>query len=168
MDILIASDSHGRADLLAQAVANARADVLLFLGDGLWDLGSLPDALTVRAVRGNCDLFRAEDTPLSRVEVFGKYRVFLTHGHAFSVKSGLGAAIAAAAAADADVLLYGHTHVPYEATLAAGTPLAGGGALVKPLLVVCPGSVGKPWSGAPTFATLTLRENGILAGFGRL
>ncbi|MBE6595454.1 MAG: YfcE family phosphodiesterase [Ruminococcaceae bacterium] len=168
MNILIASDSHGRADRLGEAVRRAGADVLLFLGDGLRDLFVLPDAMTVRAVRGNCDFFGAGDVPLTRLEIFGKYRVFLTHGHTFSVKSGPGAAVLAAARADADVLLYGHTHVPYECTLPAGTPLADGSTLQRPLLVVCPGSVGEPQRGEPTFATLTLRDNGILAGFGKL
>ena len=168
MDILVLSDSHGRYDRLAAAVAQAKADTVLFLGDGLRDLTALSDDLTVRAVRGNCDFFSAEDAPLTRVEIFGGYRILMTHGHAFSVKSGLSAAISAAAAAEADVLLYGHTDIPYEVTLPAGTVAENGERLGKPLLVVCPGSIGQPNRGEPSFATLTLRANGILAGFGTL
>ena len=74
---------------------------------------------------------------------------------------------AAAGAAGADVALYGHTHVPYTATLPAGAT-AGGVVLAKPLLLLCPGSLGEPRGGAPSFATVTVRPNGILAGFGEL
>ena len=168
MELLVVSDTHGRADRLTEVLQRTRAHTLLFLGDGLRDLYVVPPEVTVRAVRGNCDFFSHEDAPLTRVENFGKYRVFLTHGHAFSVQSGLSAAITAAAAAEADVLLYGHTHRPLEKTVLAGTVLADGSVLAKNLLVVCPGSLGEPPDGHPAFATLTLADNGILAGFGRL
>lgn len=169
MDILVISDTHGRADRVTEVLNRTRAGVLLFLGDGLRDLGVVDEGkITVRAVRGNCDWFTGDSAPEARLEVFGKYRMFLTHGHRYGVKSGIEHAIAAAAANDADVLLYGHTHVPLEKTVPTGTELLGGKALQKPLLVVCPGSLGQPQRGAPTFATLTVRENGVLAGFGEL
>ena len=166
MELLVVSDTHGRADRLAEVLQRTRAHTLLFLGDGLRDLYVVPSEVTVRAVRGNCDFFSHEDAPLSRVEDFGKYRVFLTHGHAYSVKSSLSAAITAAAAAGADVLLYGHTHRPLEKTVLAGEVLSDGSVLEKDLLVVCPGSLGYATAGEAAFATLTLRENGVLAGFG--
>lgn len=169
MDILIVSDTHGKSDRLAEVVARVRPTVLLFLGDGLRDLAVVDEnEVTVRAVRGNCDWFMASDLPLSRVEVFGSTRIFMTHGHALGVKGGLSRALVAAAAANADVLLYGHTHVPLEQTYPAGYLLDSGERLEKPLLVVCPGSLGEPRDRTPTFATLTIRENGILAGFGKL
>ncbi|MBO7341867.1 MAG: hypothetical protein J6U87_04205, partial [Clostridia bacterium] len=67
----------------------------------------------------------------------------------------------------ADVLLHGHTHVAFEKTYPVGARI-GSTVLTKPLLVLCPGSLGQPPDGHPTFATLTLAENGVLAGFGRL
>ncbi len=169
MDIVVVSDTHGRRDRLAEVMARTEAGVLLFLGDGLGDLTVVDESrVTLRAVRGNCDWFRASDLPLSRVEIFGGVRIFMTHGHAFSVKSSIENAVAAAAAAEADVLLYGHTHLPFERTLAVGYPLPNGEVLQKPLLVVCPGSLGEPARGNPGFATLTIKPNGILAGFGEL
>ena len=169
MNIVVASDTHGRADRLAEVLRRTGADVLLFLGDGLRDLAVVDEArVTVRAVRGNCDWFSGESAPEARLEIFGKYRVFMTHGHRYGVKGGIEHAVVAAAENGADVLLYGHTHEPLEKTLPAGTPLLGGKMLSKPLLVVCPGSLGEPQRGMPTFATLTVRENGVLAGFGEL
>jgi putative phosphoesterase len=128
------------------------------------DLSALDDALPVRAVCGNCDFFGISDLPDRRVEEIGGYRFFLTHGHRYGVKYSLEAAMLAAADAGADVLLYGHTHIPYEKTLAAGSRI-GDITLAKPLLVLCPGSLG---DADASFATLTVQRGGILAGFGKL
>ena len=167
MEFLIVSDTHGRADRLSAVLSRTRADVLLFLGDGLRDLNVVPPEITVRAVRGNCDFFAHDDAPETRVEDFGALRLFLTHGHRYGVKASTEAAICAAAEAGADVLLYGHTHRALERTLVAGTPVAGK-PLEKPMLVLCPGSLGQPPDGHPSFATLTMLSTGLLAGFGTL
>ena len=167
LTFLVASDTHGRADLLLEAFRRARPDGVLFLGDGLRDLNILPADTTLRAVRGNCDWFVREDAPPVRVEEIVGYRIYMTHGHLQGVKLSLDAAIESAAAAGADVLLYGHTHVPREKTHPVSA-LIGKTTLQKPLLVLCPGSLGQPPDGHPSFATLTLAENGVLAGFGQL
>lgn len=166
MTLLVVSDTHGKAARLSEVVRRADPAAVLFLGDGVRDLLDLPDALPVRAVRGNCDIF-APDVPETRVEVFAGYRLFLTHGHRYGVKYSEESAVAAAAAANADALLYGHTHRPLERTLPAGTAV-GGVTLSKPLLVLNPGSLGEPRDGKPSFATLTVTPAGLLAGFGTL
>ena len=167
MEFLIVSDTHGRADRLTEVLARTRADILLFLGDGLRDLNVVPDRFLLRAVRGNCDWMSHQDAPELRVEQFGSTRFFLTHGHRYGVKYDLGAAIPVAVRADADVLLFGHTHRPFEQHLPAGTRI-GDTVLEKPLLVLCPGSLGEPRDGKPSFATLTQTPSGLLAGFGTL
>ncbi len=167
LTLLVASDTHGRADLLLEAVRRAHPDLLLFLGDGLQDLRVLPESLPIRAVRGNCDWSAMYDAPLSRVEEIGGRRIYLAHGHTHGVKYGIQAAVSAAAEAKADVLVYGHTHIPFERTLLSDSPVDGI-RLTKPLLVLCPGSLGAPPDGKPTFATLTVAPAGVLAGFGIL
>ena len=168
MDIVIASDTHGKAERLAEVMRRTGAVVLLFLGDGLRDLHVVDESVTVRAVRGNCDWSLTADAPELRLEIFGGVRILMMHGHRYGVKGDLAEALAVAAENEADVLLYGHTHVPFEKTFPVGTPLLRGGTLQKPLLAVCPGSLGEPLRGDATFATLTVRKNGILAGFGKL
>ena len=166
MDILIASDTHGRRDRLAEVLRRNGAGILLFLGDGLRDLEVVSEDVTVRAVRGNCD-FTGRDIPESRIENFGTCRVFMTHGHRFGVKSSLTSAICTAAEADADILLYGHTHIPFERMLPTGFEI-GGCTLKKPLQVFCPGSLGEPRDGIPTFGTLTIRNGIPLLAHGKL
>jgi len=117
MDILIISDTHGRAERLAEVLRRTGADVLLFLGDGLRDLGVVDEGVTVRAVRGNCDWSAMADAPELRLEIFGGVRILMMHGHRYNVKGGIEGALAVAAENEADVLLYGHTHVPLEKTL---------------------------------------------------
>ena len=164
MELLICSDSHGRLDRINEMLARNGARHVIFLGDGLRDVDAADIATReVYAVRGNCDW--SLDMPEEELDIFDGCRVFYTHGHKYGVKAGLGAALIAAAARDADVLLYGHTHKAFEATYPAGTPLGNGTALKKPLLVICPGALGdRP----ATFATLMIAPNGLLAGFGEL
>lgn len=167
LTLLVVSDTHGRADLLLEAFRRAKPDGVLFLGDGLRDLNILPADTTLRAVRGNCDWITHADAPPVRVEEIAGYRIYMTHGHLQGVKLSLDAAIENATAANADVLLYGHTHVPFEKTYPVSA-LIGKTTLQKPLLVLCPGSLGQPPDGHPGFATLTLAAGGVLAGFGQL
>ena len=88
-------------------------DELLFLGDGETDLipvrTKYPE-LTIHHVRGNCDAFstaRLQMTIQSR-----RKRIFLCHGHTLRVKSSLDLLVQTAFSEEADVVLFGHTHVP--------------------------------------------------------
>ena len=92
--------------------------------------------------------------------------LFITHGHRYGVKSGLGALIAQAVKEDADAVIFGHTHEPLDMTLLPEhTNERFGICLHKPLHVFNPGSLGyRPHS----FGTLTI-QNGIpLFGHGQL
>lgn len=89
MTLLIASDSHGRADLLERAVALVDPALLLFLGDGLRDLTALSERVLTRAVCGNCDWTARADAPPIRVEEIAGYRIYMTHGHLQGVKLSL-------------------------------------------------------------------------------
>ena len=62
------------------------------------------------AVRGNCDwnsFFPSKEI----FKVCGK-TIFVTHGHLYDAKSGLYRITSAAREAGADILLFGHTHMP--------------------------------------------------------
>ena len=167
MELLILSDTHGKSRRVREALEKSRPDAVLFLGDGLRDMANADLPCPLYAVRGNCDWTVFADAPEERLEVFGGVRVFMTHGHRYGVKNGPGAALTAAARQNADVLLYGHVHETHEEWLPAGTE-TGEGLLRKPLLVVCPGSLGEPRRGDPSFATLTVRHGVPLIGFGTL
>lgn len=130
MKILIFSDSHGAAEALVRAVAVTGPDLIVHLGDGLRDCGLILERfpqIPLRRVRGNCD-FGSVELAEDEFVAEGK-RFFATHGHRYSVKSGLTAVVEAAQHRGADVLLFGHTHRPVAERR-------------ERLLVINPGSIG--------------------------
>ena len=162
MEILIISDSHGRVDNLREVAERCKsAKEILFLGDGVRDIEAawLDEAI---CVRGNCDMFGADDHPTERILHFSEYTVMMMHGHTYSVKSGFERAAAAAVARGADMLVFGHTHTKTDLYLPVGSEI-GGVVLQKPLRLFNPGAL-KDGS----FGVLTLRAGIALTSFGQL
>ncbi len=172
MTLLILSDSHGRPDRVSEAITRVRPDGILFAGDGLRDLTYCDLPASLWAVAGNCDWgtspliirgtpFEPEAEELVTVEGI---RILLMHGHRYGVKGGLGQAIARAAQRDADVLIFGHTHVPLELHLSPDDGRSDF-SVTKPLAVFNPGSLGDRDA---SFGTLTIRKGQLLFGHGCL
>ena len=170
MTLLVLSDSHGRPDLIEEAIRRVRPDGILFAGDGLRDLTRVELPCPLWAVSGNCDWLSApliisgnafEPQTEELVTVEG-IRILLTHGHKYGVKSGPTAAAYRALELGADILVYGHTHVPVEYRL---PPAEGGSEERKPLILFNPGSIGDRDG---SFGTITIRKGVILCGHGKL
>ncbi len=119
LKFLIASDTHGRADLLMEAISrHTDLDAVIFLGDGISDMEFVSEYFRLRknswlAVRGNCDFDRIfRSMPLEKtatLDVLG-HRIVYTHGDNYGVKSGMDGLYALAKNTKADIVLYGHTH----------------------------------------------------------
>ncbi len=156
MNALIFSDSHGRARAMRAAIERqiTPPDAIFFLGDGLRDAEGLElDGSALYAVRGNCDWFSGyDDTPGERVVRWAGLVLLITHGHDYSVKSGVGSILRRAAALEVDAVLFGHTHEPLCERIPAGT-VVGGSALLRDLWLFNPGSIGMSGS----FGTLTVQ-----------
>lgn len=119
MKILVLSDSHGTMSNMEWALELEKPDCAMHLGDCARDARRLAERypqIPVYAVPGNCD-GPMPGEPLLRVEVLGGVRIFLTHGHAYGVKRGLLALSLAAREAQADVALFGHTHLAFCRTV---------------------------------------------------
>ncbi len=114
MKLLVFSDSHNHLQPMLDAVQAESPDMVLHLGDLLRDaeaLAAFYPKLPVTYVPGNCDGWTNE--PNHRLlEVAGR-RILMGHGHFWQVKQGYAGAVAAARDAGADILLFGHTHLPY-------------------------------------------------------
>ena len=167
MHVLVASDSHGRISNLLDMMRRSNtarfpADAVIFLGDGMRDLQYLTDmGVPLFPVSGNCD-FHTFGAPTEDTITLDGVRIFFTHGDRFSVKSGVGRIAAYAAARDADVVLYGHTHVPAMQYLDAGEEI-GGVTLKKPLYVINPGSIGESRDGHGCgYGVMTLQNGSVL------
>ena len=168
MTVVVFSDSHGRVTYIEEmmtrvAACGEKPSHVLFLGDGLADLSraSALDGQSVIAVRGNCDLL-ASDELETRVVGLGGYRALMMHGHTAGVKYGLAAAVALAVREDVDLLLYGHTHIPFVKNLAADECFEGIW-VKKPLCVFCPGALKDG-----VFGSISATAQGVLFSHGHL
>lgn len=114
MRLLVLSDSHGRSNLLIDAVElHPEADAVIFLGDGERDvelLGKLHPEIKLYAVCGNCDF--NSSLPSFLLEKFGGVIVYAAHGNNEAVKYSLDLLRQKAMTCRASIALYGHTHVP--------------------------------------------------------
>lgn len=119
---LIASDTHGRTEGLAEALRrNPNVDAVIFLGDGLADAEAVADATDSQClwltVRGNCDLrgtFRGQSVKTTDTITLLDKRIVFTHGHEYEVKINNLGLRRLAEKTFADIVLYGHTHTPRE------------------------------------------------------
>ncbi len=149
MRILVVSDVHGRGHALAQAIEQQpAAGTVIFLGDGLRQAEDAAEQYPDRTfymVPGNCD-FGSSLLPV-REECFGGQRFYFTHGHLHDVKYGLYRLEMAARQAEAQVVLFGHTHTPMEE-------------YVDGLYMLNPGSLG--YGG--TYGYVDVTPGGIMTG----
>ena len=112
MKILVLSDSHGELRYMQRAVALEQPDVVVHLGDCSPDCERLRACfpkLTMYSLPGNCD-GATKLAPVVTASIGGK-RFLMTHGHRHNVKFGLIRLALDGEAQEADVVLYGHTHV---------------------------------------------------------
>ena len=110
MKLLILSDSHKRINYMVQAVEHEQPDLIIHLGDHDRDAMRLAERyplIPLWSVSGNCDY---GTSPERIVDTLDGVRFFVTHGHTLRVKYGLLRAELAAREAEANVLLFGHTH----------------------------------------------------------
>jgi len=113
MRILVVSDSHGNTRRLLKAVEdNEDISMMIYLGDGERDLETIKPFLKAPlvAVSGNCDMYSS--LPDCEIVDIGGKRLFCTHGYKEKVKYGDELLRHTARLRNADIALYGHTHVP--------------------------------------------------------
>ena len=114
LKILVFSDSHRSRSGMYQAIDAHNPDQVIHLGDLMDDAEEVSyvyPTLPICMVPGNCDGWTTAPA-IKNITLEGK-QFLLSHGHLWGVKLGYGGAIAAARKAQADVLLFGHTHQAY-------------------------------------------------------
>ncbi|MDQ7794310.1 MAG: metallophosphoesterase [bacterium] len=138
MKIGVVSDTHGQLRAVQAALARVGPlDLLLHAGDHYQDGFRLGQALkvTTKAVVGNCDLMVAG--PEEEMLRLKGRRILLTHGHLYRVKRTYQLLINRAVELAADIVVFGHTHLPVSFRdggvlfLNPGSPVAGAGRDVR-------------------------------------
>ena len=154
MKILIISDVHHDTEMAKAVIeANSDSECLIFLGDGFAEMEKLSllyPAMGFIGVKGNCDFFPF-DAPVLKTVTFGKIKIFMCHGHKFSVKQGISTLVYYAKKESADLILYGHTHRPCKGEFVYPDG--------KKSVFFNPGSIGDPRGGSsPSYGILEIFE----------
>ncbi len=148
MRIVVFSDSHGCVHTVRKILMHEKgAAHVIFCGDGIRDIEHIADEFSDKIfhiVKGNCDY--QTDYPESKLITIKNFKIFIAHGHTYSVKSTENEIITAAKVAHSDVLVYGHTHkskIEY----------------ISGMYIVCPGSCSKDGC---TYAVIDIAGKDIL------
>lgn len=113
MKALIVSDTHGMNDNLIKVIKKVGpVDLLIHAGDahGAEDIMREMAGCGVKVVLGNNDF--CYDLKYEEEFDFDGYHVLLTHGHKYSVYYGTDRLFYIGKERGADIVIYGHTHVP--------------------------------------------------------
>lgn len=152
MRIGVISDTHGDRASIKQAVKVVpNADMWLHAGDYSQDAAYLASlvAVPVFAAKGNCDGQTSAKID-EFVEAAGK-KIWLTHGHRYSVKQGTGDLIEWGMQYEVDIIIYGHTHIPDQLWC-------------EGLLIFNPGSAAEPRVGFGTCGVIEITNEGKVRG----
>ncbi len=152
MKAIVFSDSHNSVWLMNDLVDKFRSkiDCIIHLGDCTEDTSDFEiKGIKLFQVRGNNDydsMYPSERT----ITIAGK-RIYMTHGHRQRVYYGTDTLYYTAAQEQADIALFGHTHMPYLEN-------EGG------IIIMNPGSISLPRGGNErSFAFITIENNKITA-----
>ncbi|WP_054695449.1 YfcE family phosphodiesterase [Syntrophomonas palmitatica] len=113
MRIAVVGDTHARIEKIKAELQRVKPDLMIFTGDFYADAVRLSHHLGIkfRGVKGNCD-----STPAGDEEQYldiESYHFYIIHGHQYGVKNGLQSLYYRGEEKQADVVLFGHTHVPF-------------------------------------------------------
>ncbi len=154
MRILVLSDSHGNVSNMITAIENLEPDAVFFLGDGARQADALSEKYDIPfyIVKGNCDMGMYEDEQF--IELRGK-RFFMTHGHNYFVKSGYDTIEERGRKLGADVVLFGHTHIPSSE-------------YKDGIYLFNPGSCARPITGRPSCGYIDIVNNSVFTSIVQL
>ncbi|MBN1469190.1 MAG: metallophosphoesterase [Fusobacteriaceae bacterium] len=115
MKILIFSDSHLSLNNIIKMVELENPDIVLCGGDHSKDAEELSYLITgpkFYIVRGNCDFYDSRNDDILEFEI-EKFKLLLTHGHLYNVKSTMSLLKKDAEKKAKNIVVFGHTHIPY-------------------------------------------------------
>jgi uncharacterized protein len=147
--VAVVSDTHRDRFSIDKVIEKCqRAEVLIHLGDNVDDARLIKKNFSGRVinVKGNCDF--ASSVPAEHVEIIGNKKIFITHGHRYGVKGGIHRLQYRAEELEADIVLYGHTHISMVER-------------EKDIWFINPGSASESRNGCESMALIEITEKGI-------
>lgn len=148
LKILIISDTHRQHENLEQVIVKeSPIDLVIHLGDaeGCEDYIEAISDCPLEIVAGNNDFFSNLDR--EKVITLLGHKMLLTHGHYYRVSLGLDTLVEEAKVKQADIVVFGHTHIPCVER-------------IEEILVLNPGSISYPRQVGkePTYIVMQLEE----------
>ena len=152
MKVLIISDSHGRNTHLERVLERENdIDFLIHLGDLEGTEEYLEEVLDcpMAMVSGNNDYFSSLDRE-KLIELEG-HKIFITHGHRYQVYEGAGLLKEIGRELGVEIVMFGHTHIPYLDT-------------EDDVIALNPGSISQPRQKdrIPTYMIMNIMRKGQL------
>src|SRR5690554_5715511 len=114
MKILITSDIHYNLINLTKLKQKYQNIYHLDAGDSVLKDEKLKK-LNINSVRGNCDY--NYQLPLIKIVELDNLKILITHGHLLNVKNGLTNLVNEAIKMKVNVVIFGHTHIPFLKTI---------------------------------------------------
>lgn len=114
MRIIVVSDTHGNnGPFLEKAITMEKPDMIFHLGDFVADAKKISKIMEIEyiAVKGNGDYGIMDVNEDELIQINGK-KIFLTHGHKYNVHYDTHDLYIKGLELDADLILFGHTHIP--------------------------------------------------------
>lgn len=113
LEIAIIGDTHGRREAIQRKLKLLGIKHFLFTGDFYSDAKIIAHKLgiTFTGVVGNCDPKSSNILEEQVIEIADK-RIYIVHGHQYNVKYNLHNLFYRAGELKADIVVYGHTHIP--------------------------------------------------------
>ncbi|WP_242975163.1 YfcE family phosphodiesterase [Anaerovirgula multivorans] len=148
LKVVVLGDSHrdtSSIDMIGDVLKEA--ELVIHNGDNYKDLVYIQDHYNPNAigVRGNCDL--EESVAEERLEIIEDKRVFITHGHRYGVKYGLSGIFYKGKELKADLVIFGHSHMPVNL-------------IEDGMVLLNPGSVSLPRGNSTrSFASLEIKDS---------
>lgn len=113
MKVAILSDTHQNTKNIDKIINTLKTcDLIIHAGDNFSDSKYIHKMteVSVMAVKGNCDFLDVEDEIIFELE--GK-NIFLCHGDKYNVKCDIIDLKNKAKNVNADIVVFGHTHIPF-------------------------------------------------------
>ncbi|MDP4178115.1 MAG: metallophosphoesterase [Bacillota bacterium] len=152
----VVSDTHRYKFAISKVINKVKnADILIHLGDNIDDAASLSSEFSgkIISVRGNCDFSNKIESECTEI-IEGK-TFFITHGHKYDVKYSIDTILDKGKSINADIVLYGHTHISQIE-------------YIDGIWIVNPGSPSLPRDGFPSIATIEIDGGKIVPSILRL
>lgn len=113
MRIFVVSDTHGSTgEFLNKVNIMGKPDLIIHLGDYVEDGMKIERKTGIKTiiVKGNGDYLHSDYNEDETLSIRGK-KIFVTHGHNYNVRYGIGNLVYKGQEANADLILFGHTHM---------------------------------------------------------